>query len=229
MKLNDPRDNVAHPLQRFNGTERKLTQSQGDLMSEALRRAAIDVHNAVSHRLSEPLTALLLYLREIKKMVEHSTGSGEVLTSVRRMSDMALLEAERIHQMVTPEAKTCSGWPRHGIDVLAPNRDVDSNIRLLQPSHLGIRQPLTPREHAVLTLIAGSESNSEGGADSGISKRGCEVHRVYVMRDLGTRNAAGRMRLALSNPTVPDSICIGPTEVNNARSACLPVSSGLSA
>jgi DNA-binding CsgD family transcriptional regulator len=236
MMLNSSRDDVPHSPPQLSWIEPMLTQSQGDLMSEALRRGAVDVRNAVAYRLSEPLTALLLYLQEIKQVVKHPIRTGIVLTSVRRMSEMALLEAERIHQIVAPEAdqpkvsvETGVGCRSDRINLLAPNCRVNSDGRLLEPAPPRIQPLLTPREHEVLALIAGGASSRQGGVHLGVSKRTFEVHRGHIMRKFGARNVADLVRMALGNPMAIVPICIDLPDANAGYSAPARMPSGLSA
>jgi DNA-binding CsgD family transcriptional regulator len=204
MTLNSSRDDVPHSPPQLNRIEPQLTQSQRDFMSEALRRGAADVRNAVAYRLSEPLTALLLYLEGIKRAVKHPISCGAVPASVGRMSEMALLEAERIYQIVAPQAdqlnasvETGRGYRSDGVDLVAPNHGVNSGGRLSEPRPLRIRRLLTPREEEVLALITRGASNREGCVRLGISRRTFEVHRGHIMRKCGARNAADLVRMAL--------------------------------
>jgi DNA-binding CsgD family transcriptional regulator len=54
---------------------------------------------------------------------------------------------------------------------------------------------LSPRQRAVLNLVANGRSNKQIAGDLGISHRTVETHRVIVMRKLGARNFADLMRL----------------------------------
>jgi DNA-binding CsgD family transcriptional regulator len=235
MKPNGSRDNVSHFQPQLNWIERKPTQSQDDLMSEALRRGAVDVRNAIAYRLSEPLNALLLYLREIKRVAVNPVGNGDVLASVRTMSEIALLEAERIFQIVAPEADQANTVIETGVgcrsdfdDLSVPDCHVNSNIRLLEPSPLRMKHLLTPREHEVLALITGGASSKEGGVHLGISTRTFEAHRGQIMRKFGARNAADLVRMALGTPMRIDPICNGLTGADAAYSARGRIPSGIS-
>jgi DNA-binding CsgD family transcriptional regulator len=185
-------------------TPQKLDQSQADLMSSALKRAVEDVGAAMAHQLSEPLTALLLYLNEIKQAGESSDGTEIVQASVRDMVDMALRETERVcyimERLGKPveapiDAKTAIARGRDAID--AWTRSSAARGGYASPPHAG-QQPLTPREHEVLTLITGGASNKEGGHRLGISKRTFEAHRAHLMAKVGAKNAADLVRMALS-------------------------------
>jgi DNA-binding CsgD family transcriptional regulator len=215
MALNTSRDHVPYTPPQLNWIEPPLTQSPRDFMSEALRRGAADVRNAVARRLSQPLTALLLYLQGIKQVVKHPTSSTVVLTSVRRMSELALLEAERIDQIVAPLADRRNASIENvvrcrsdGINLVAPNPGVNGGSRLLEPSRLSILHLLTPREQEVLALVTRGASSREGGLHLGISKRTFEVHRGHIMRKCGARNAADLVRMALGHPMTINPICI---------------------
>jgi DNA-binding CsgD family transcriptional regulator len=236
MTLNSSRDNVPDSPLRLSLIERKLTQPQVDLMFEALQRGVADVRNALAYRLSEPLSALLLYLREIKRVIVDPVSSRDVPASVRTMSEMALLEAERINQIVAPEAdranrfiETGVACRSDGVDLLASGRGVDSNVRLLEPTPLRMRHLLTPREQEVLALITGGASSREGGMHLGISKRTFEAHRRQIMRKFGARNAADLVRMALGTPMLIDPICVGPTGANTGYSKRTGMPSGITA
>ena len=78
MTLNGPRFNTVPPSVRLYSAAEKLSRLQIDLVSEAVRRAVDDVGAAIAHQLSEPLTALLLYLHEIKRDDERFEGAAVV-------------------------------------------------------------------------------------------------------------------------------------------------------
>jgi DNA-binding CsgD family transcriptional regulator len=204
MTLNNSRFNILPSPPPPHFAPQKLDQFQADLMSSALKRAVDDVGAAMAHELSEPLTALLLYLNEIKQAGESSDSTGIVLASVRDMVDMALRETERVCDImervgktveapIDPETAIARG--REAID--AWTRSSDARGGYASPPHAG-QQPLTPREHEVLTMITGGASNKEGGHRLGISKRTFEAHRAHLMAKLGAKNAADLVRMALS-------------------------------
>jgi FixJ family two-component response regulator len=64
--------------------------------------------------------------------------------------------------------------------------------------HFPGREPLTPREHDVLSQIVAGASNKEAGRHLGISPRTIEVHRARIMEKLGAKNAADLIRITLS-------------------------------
>jgi DNA-binding CsgD family transcriptional regulator len=208
MALNNSRFNMAPASTRLYGVAEKLSRLQIDLVSEAVRRAVDDVGAAIAHQLSEPLTALLLYLHEIKRTGERFEGTAVVPLSEGRMVDSALREAERVCAIMerlgqaveTPiDAETAVTRGREAINawMLKSHVTDSSDAPLAQPyaSH----PLLTPREHEVLALITGGASNKEGGYRLGISTRTFEVHRAHLMGKLGARNAADLVRIVLSN------------------------------
>jgi DNA-binding CsgD family transcriptional regulator len=203
MPLNSPRFNSVPPSIRLYSAAEKLSRLQIDLISEAVKRAVDDVGAAIAHQLSEPLTALLLYLHEIKRDDERLEGAGVV-----PLVDSALREAERAcsimerlgHTDETPvDAETALARGRGAIDGWArQNHDPNSDAAPLLPSYVS-HYLLTPREREVLGLITGGASNKEGGHRLGISTRTFEVHRAHLMGKLGARNAADLVRIALSS------------------------------
>jgi DNA-binding NarL/FixJ family response regulator len=206
MTLNNSRFSILPSPPRSHFVPQKLDQFQADLMSSALKRAVDDVGAAMAHQLSEPLTALLLYLDEIKQAGESSDGTEIVLASVRDMVDMALRETERVCDIVERlgktveapiDAETAIARGRDAIDAWTRSSAARDGYASPTPPHAG-QQPLTPREHEVLTLITGGASNKEGGHRLGISKRTFEAHRAHLMAKVGAKNAADLVRMALS-------------------------------
>ncbi|MEA3117691.1 MAG: hypothetical protein QOI13_961 [Paraburkholderia sp.] len=200
MTLNDPRVNIQPSPSRSPSAARSLDPFDADLMSRALKRAIDDIGAAMTHQLSEPLTALLLYLNEIKQAAESSGGTETTPTSIRDMIDLALRETERVcdimervgHTVKAPiDSRTAIARGREAIDAWARSSEAGAAAT---PPYV-IQQPLTPREHEVLALIIGGVSNKEGGHRLGISKRTFEAHRAHLMGKLGARNAADLVRM----------------------------------
>jgi DNA-binding CsgD family transcriptional regulator len=186
----------------------KLSRLQTELVSEALRRAVDDVNAAMAHQLGEPLTALLLYLHEIKQVAARPEATDAASVSLRAITDMALREAERICGIIEQAAKfgeTPTGVEaamargREAIDMWAwdcrahaGGGGASSEFPLANP------QPLTPREQEVLALVIDGSSNKEGGHRLGISTRTFEAHRARLMGKLGARNTADLIRRTTS-------------------------------
>lgn len=185
----------------------KLSQLQADLVSTARSWAADEVGAAIAHQLNEPLTALLLYLHEIKKTGEHPTGTERISESLLALVEHALREAERACEIMEtldhpfeapmePEIAVARG--REVIDLWARtgNGKVGERAPVAPPLHG--QRVLTPREREVLALIVEGASNKEGGHRLGITTRTFEVHRAHIMAKLGAKNAADLVRKALS-------------------------------
>jgi DNA-binding CsgD family transcriptional regulator len=203
MPLNSPRFNSVPPSIRLYSAAEKLSRVQIDLISESVKRAVDDVGAAIAHQLSEPLTALLLYLHEIKRGDERFEGAGMV-----PLVDSALREAERVCSIMerlgqsdeTPvDAETALARGRRAIDGWTlKDRASDGDAAPLLPPYAK-HHLLTPREQEVMGLITAGASNKEGGHRLGISTRTFEVHRAHLMGKLGARNAADLVRIALSS------------------------------
>lgn len=208
MTLINSRFNIPPPPPRLNYGAHKLNQLQADLMSTARMWAVDEMGAAMAHQLNEPLTALLLYLHEIKQEGERATGTEAVPNLMRHMVDMALRETERVCEIVErmgqtaeapADAETAVARGREAIDSWARGGTAKGHgFAPSAPPHLG-QHPLTPREHDVLGLITGGSSNKEGGHRLGISTRTFEVHRAHIMEKLGAKNAADLVRMALSD------------------------------
>jgi DNA-binding CsgD family transcriptional regulator len=205
MPLNSSRSNIL-PSAPMSNTAGRLGRLQIDLVSEALRRAVDDAGAAMAHQLSEPLTALLLYLHEIKRVGEKSEGADDASSSFVQIVDMALRETERVCEIIelvgraADEPVDAEAAVARGSDAITAWAGY-SRVRTdaaISPAvrHAG-SHPLTPREREVLALITGGCSNKEGGHRLGISTRTFEAHRAHLMGKLGARNAADLVRAAL--------------------------------
>lgn len=184
---------------------RKLNEMQADLVSTARMWAVDEVGAVMAHQLYEPLTALLLYLHELKRR-----GVGtETETQAGDMIDKALRETERVCDIMERIGRSLERPPEiESVDTaLARGREaIDWVTRSSQPrpapqihsAQVQGLKSLTPREREVLTLITAGASNKEGGHRLGISMRTFEVHRAHIMAKLGARNAADLVRIALS-------------------------------
>jgi DNA-binding CsgD family transcriptional regulator len=197
MPLNNSRSNVLPASPRPNYAAQKLSQLQAEIVSTARMWAVGEVGAAMAHQLNEPLTALLLYLHEIKEEGEHSTGA-EIPAAMREMVEKALRETERVCDIMERVGHTFEA-PADTEAAVARGREAIDSLTLgsgAQPH--SSQQLLTPREREVLALITEGSSNKEGGPQLGISRRTFEVHRAHIMKKLGAKNAADLVRMALS-------------------------------
>jgi DNA-binding CsgD family transcriptional regulator len=205
MTLDSTHVDIASSPPRFYSAVEKLGQLQSELMSEVLRRAVDDAGAALMHQISEPLTALLLCLHEIKRAGQME-GAGSVPAGLREIVDLALLETERVREIIervgksvetSIDAEAAVARGREAIEAWAWNNRFKADGGTESPSLRANPHPLTPREREVLALITGGLSNKEGGYRLGISTRTFESHRAHLMGKLGARNAADLVRAAL--------------------------------
>jgi DNA-binding CsgD family transcriptional regulator len=202
MTLDNPESTPSSP--RYHGSVEKLNRLQTEFTSDAVRRAVGDAGAAMMHQLSEPLTALLFYLHEIKRAQE-SDGTECRPVSLADVVDMALRETKRVCDIIERDGKTVErpvdaeaavARGRKAIDAWVLNNRVRATSSET-PTRRSNPHLLTPREHEVLALITSGCSNKEGGHRLGISTRTFETHRAHLMGKLGTRNAADLVRVAL--------------------------------
>jgi DNA-binding CsgD family transcriptional regulator len=206
MTSANPRFNILPLRPRSHRAEQQLDQFQANLVSEALRRAVEDTNAAMAHQLSEPLTALLLYLDEIRQRAGRSGGAETFPGAMCEMVDMALRETERACDIMELVGQNIER-PVAGDGAVARGREAIASWT--HDSHAGAsdraasrlapdkERSLTPREHEVLAIIIGGASNKVGGNQLGISRRTFEVHRANLMAKLGARNAADLVRISL--------------------------------
>lgn len=165
---------------------------------EMLRaRVSEETAAAIARQLNGPLTALLLYMGEIKHHSDQLLAATGDKTYLQNVVDNALDQTERVCALIkqivgahkyghmTEEAKTGAAGAR-------PAGSVVSSA----PGH----RPLTKREREVLRLISEGYSNKQGALRMRISPRTFESHRAEAMRKLGARNTADLVRAALLHP-----------------------------
>ena len=172
-------------------------------LSAARVRATEEAGAAIARQLNGPLTALLLYMNEIK---QHSHQFGQAPGNrvyLQQVVENALQQTERVCALVK---QISDSHP-------APASDSDQQVRESQGSRgrdgrpPGVmfasesgQKPLTKREREVLSLISEGCSNKQGALRMNISPRTFESHRAEAMRKLGARNTADLVRKALLQP-----------------------------
>ena len=155
-----------------------------------------EVGSAIAHQVTEPLTALLLYLHEIKRMTASSAPSAALPAII----DSAIGEAERACAIIE---RISESFQSSGDLELAIVRGRQA-IRWLKRGGVGEQvagdqRPafacLTARERQVLDLVSSGASSKEGAFRLKISPRTFETHRAQVMHKLGARNTAELVRM----------------------------------
>jgi DNA-binding CsgD family transcriptional regulator len=176
-------------------------------ISAGRARAMDEARAEIARQLNAPLTALLLYMGEIK---QHSQQLSQVAGNrayLQQVIQNALQQTERVcaivkqisdpHEDSAGEVFPRGGWEKR--PSRAKDRAGSSGVMLTSSPGL---KPLTRRELEVLKLISAGYSNKEGALRMSISPRTFESHRAEAMRKLGARNTADLVRLALLHRTV---------------------------
>jgi DNA-binding CsgD family transcriptional regulator len=173
-------------------------------------RTANEVGSAIVHQLNGPLTALRLYVGEIKQRSGRFLGTTVADETLQRFVENAFQETERVCAMVRLIADTFE-QELHEETAVELGRDViswwtrGSGLKGAAdgPVEAGsIDGLLTPRERQVLRRISDGCSNKEGAARMKIGVRTFESHRARIMRKLGARNGADLVRMVLGENTV---------------------------
>jgi DNA-binding CsgD family transcriptional regulator len=149
---------------------------------------------ALARQLNGSLTALMLYMGEIKQRSDEIARSPGERRHVQIVIDNALLQTERVCALVN---KISGAQGQFGpLSRSGPAREPEP-APIAASARAG--KSLTPREREVLKLISDGHSNKEGALRMGISPRTFESHRAEAMRKLGARNTAELVRAALLN------------------------------
>jgi DNA-binding CsgD family transcriptional regulator len=167
-------------------------------------RAANEVGSAIAHQLNGPLTALRLYIGEIRKSSGRFREGEEAQDNIEQMVESAFQETERICVMMRLITDSFEG-PLHPENATALGRDVISwwSRHGLQRdgSSPPIQTSLTPREREALGHISQGYSNKQGAIRMQIAVRTFESHRAQLMRKFGAKNGVDLVRIALDeNP-----------------------------
>jgi DNA-binding CsgD family transcriptional regulator len=194
----------------------KWTDSGGQLADEheirrpslERTRAANEVGSAIAHQLNGPLTALRLYIGEIRQCSRRLRGTDDAEDSVQQMVEAAFQETERACAMIRLISDRFEE-PLYPETAVALGRDVISwwsrsgDARGRDPVQTAsIHDILTPREREVLGHISQGCSNKQGAVRMQIAPRTFESHRARVMRKLAARNGADLVRIALGQNSV---------------------------
>jgi DNA-binding CsgD family transcriptional regulator len=164
-------------------------------LSAARAGAAEEAGAEIARQLNGPLTALLLYMGEIKQHSHQFSQAEGNRLHLQQMVENALQQTERIFATIKQLAGT------HVVPADARIREAGCAKRARRRKEAG-HEPLTRREREVVSLISEGYSNKEGALLMGISPRTFESHRAEAMRKRGARNTAELVRLALLEPAV---------------------------
>ncbi|MBR0960400.1 helix-turn-helix domain-containing protein [Bradyrhizobium japonicum] len=171
-------------------------------LSAVRAKAADEMAAAIARELNGPLTALLLYMGEIKHHSDQLAPVSSDRAYLQRVVENALAQTERVCGLV----KQLAGPHKGGLPIPSSTEEAQSKAaRVLQPQRgpsaelLGPsgQKRLTKREREVLRLISEGYSNKQGALRMQISPRTFESHRAEAMRKLGARNTADLVRAAL--------------------------------
>src|SRR6266567_1174272 len=169
-------------------------------LSVARARAIEEAEAAIARQLNGPVTALLLYMNEIKQHQFSETPGNRVY--LQQVVDNAVQQLERVCGVVK---QISDRHPAFGAETDRTQgreggaRDGGRMPGVMFASETG-QKPLTKREREVLSLISEGCSNKQGALRMNISPRTFESHRAEAMRKLGARNTADLVRKALLQP-----------------------------
>jgi DNA-binding CsgD family transcriptional regulator len=170
-------------------------------LNAARAKAADEMAAAIARELNGPLTALLLYMGEIKHHSDQLAPVTGDRAYLQRVVENALAQTERVCGLV----KQLAGSHKGGLPTASRAEDAESKAAARAPQRvpsaeiLGLsgQKRLTKREREVLRLISEGYSNKQGALRMQISPRTFESHRAEAMRKLGARNTADLVRAAL--------------------------------
>jgi DNA-binding CsgD family transcriptional regulator len=176
-------------------------------LSAARARAMDEAGADIARQLNGPLTALLLYMGEIKQHSQQLSQAAGNRVYLQQVVENALQQTERVCAMIKQiadnhEEPAVASAHRAGWEKPAGRGKHGARAPGVMFSSGAGQKPLTRREREVLNLISEGYSNKQGALRMNISPRTFESHRAEAMRKLGARNTADLVRLALLHPAV---------------------------
>lgn len=174
-------------------------------LSTTRERATEEAAAAIARQFNGPMTALLLYMNEMKQHSHQLSQPSGNRIYLQQVVDNALQQTERICALLKQISELAGpaiasdqklAWESPPARVRDSSRASD----VMFASAAG-QKPLTKREREVLNLISEGCSNKQGALRMNISPRTFESHRAEAMRKLGARNTADLVRKALLQPS----------------------------
>ena len=174
-------------------------------LAAAHAKAKDEAAAAIVRDLNGPLTALLIYIGEIREHSHQFPEAGGNRAYLQQVVENALQQTERVCALVKQISDPQNGFQggfapsRRAIGfeaIAAQAKNAGRATSAMFPSESS-QKPLTKREREVLDLISEGYSNKQGALRMGISPRTFESHRAEAMRKLGARNTADLVRKAL--------------------------------
>jgi DNA-binding CsgD family transcriptional regulator len=168
------------------------------LITAARARAADEAAAAIARQLSGPMTALMLYMNEIKQHSGSQISANRLY--LQQVVDNALQQTERVYALVKQLSASHPGLaaaPERRAGPEGQAGRAKGRVPGVMFASESEQKPLTRREREVLALISEGCSNKQGALRMSISPRTFESHRAEAMRKLGARNTADLVRKAL--------------------------------
>jgi len=191
----------SRPSEWFEGSTSAPEELDFVRLNAARAKAADEMAAAIARELNGPLTALLLYMGEIKHHSDQLTPASGDRAYLQQVVENALAQTERVCGLI----KQLAGPHKGGLPTPSKTEDAELKAGRVLPalreagselSSLSSKR-LTKREREVLRLISEGFSNKQGALRMQISPRTFESHRAEAMRKLGARNTADLVRAAL--------------------------------
>jgi DNA-binding CsgD family transcriptional regulator len=171
-------------------------------LSVARAHATEEAEAAIARQLNGPLTALLLYMNEIKQHSHQFSEAPGNRVYLQQVVENAVQQLERLCTVVkqmSDKHPAFASESDHKPGQAGRTKEGDRTPGVMFASESG-QKPLTKREREVLSLISEGCSNKQGAMRMNISPRTFESHRAEAMRKLGARNTADLVRKALLQP-----------------------------
>lgn len=125
--------------------------------------------------------------------------------AMRNGADAYVLKDANISELVKAIGEVMTGH-RYVAHAICPDGMADFMRKLEKPGGEDAYDTLTNREREVLHLIADGNTSAQAAAHLGISPRTAEMHRLNLMRKLGTHSQTETVRFAIAYGLVSVSV-----------------------
>jgi DNA-binding NarL/FixJ family response regulator len=204
MKQQETQSTDSH-FSKWSESNASFDEIEISRLSAARARAVEEAGAQIARQLNGPLTALLLYMGEIKQHSHQFSPAGANRAYLEKVVENALQQTERVCAVIkqiaaTQDENTEAAGLRSGWEKRAGHGKAGARTPGVMLASSAGQKPLTRREREVLNLISEGCSNKQGALQMQISPRTFESHRAEAMRKLGARNTADLVRTALLHP-----------------------------
>jgi DNA-binding NarL/FixJ family response regulator len=171
----------------------RVTQVAAVILEISAKKNSEQSLHKIINNLSRVTTALKAELAFHRTELEASSGRSGALTHAVGLTKQCIVEAQAL--LAVTELQPF-------IDASQIHHPASMKLLPLAQNGTGCVYKLSPRQNAILQLLANGKSNKEAAATLGISVRTGEAYRARLMRKLELHSLADLVRFAVRNKII---------------------------